>query len=153
MKKLLVLLLMVVMSLTLMTGCGGDPVYDELENYMNVEMVEVNANYESIKAEVANWQNFTTDAELNASISDVLLPLIDDSLAKLDAMALETEEVNAIKDKYVAVMEAYQAGFSAILEGDVDTGNAKIEEGVALIDEYNTALEELAAEVGAEVTY
>ncbi|MBQ6809777.1 MAG: hypothetical protein IJO94_00050, partial [Firmicutes bacterium] len=114
---------------------------------------EVNANYESIKAEVANWQNFTADAELNASISDVLLPLIDDSLAKLDAMALETEEVNAIKDKYVAVMEAYQAGFSAILEGDVDTGNAKIEEGVALIDEYNTALEELAAEVGAEVTY
>ena len=37
MKKIFALLLMVVMSFTLLTGCS-DPVYDDLENFLNVEM-------------------------------------------------------------------------------------------------------------------
>lgn len=35
---------MAVMAFTLLTGCS-DPVYDDLENFLNVEMVEVNAEY------------------------------------------------------------------------------------------------------------
>lgn len=34
---------MVVISVTLLAGCGTDPVYKDLSNYLNVEMVEVNA--------------------------------------------------------------------------------------------------------------
>ena len=49
MKKILALLLMVVMSFALLTGCGSDPVYDDLENFLNVEMVEINADYENLK--------------------------------------------------------------------------------------------------------
>ena len=45
MKKILALLLMVVMSFALLTGCGSDPVYDDLENFLNVEMKEVTENY------------------------------------------------------------------------------------------------------------
>ena len=52
MKKLLALLLMVVMLVTLLAGCGTDPVQADLENFLNVEMTEVNADYTKITEEV-----------------------------------------------------------------------------------------------------
>jgi len=160
MKKLLAVLLMAVMSVSLFAGCGTDPIYTDFENYLMVEMVEVNENYGKITAEAGNWGNLETDAELEASIKDVLLPLVDDSLAKLENINPETEEVKAIKDKFVAVMDAYKEGFTGILEGiqNVDeatmlAGNDKLNEGLALLDEYNAALESLAAEYDKTIEY
>ena len=104
------------MALTLLTGCG-DLVYDDFSNYLNVEMTEVNANYEKIKTEAGRQGEFEEDAQLIASLNDVLLPLVNDSLEKLEAIQSETEEVKAVKAKYVKMMETYKAGFGEILEG------------------------------------
>ena len=138
MKKFLALLLMAVMALTVLTGCS-DPVYDDLSNFLNVEMKDVNADYTKITTEVGTWENFTDDA-------DIINPA--------------TEEVIAIKDKYVKVMDAYKAGFEGLSEGcttqdeaTIDAATAKLEEAVVLLDEYNKALEELAKEHGSEVEY
>ena len=67
MKNLLALLLMVVMSVALLAGCG-DPVYDDLSNYLNVEMKEVNADYEKITAEVGTWETLEDDTAIKKSI-------------------------------------------------------------------------------------
>jgi len=159
MKKLLSLLLMAVMSVTLLTGCGN-PVYDEFENFLNVEMTEVNANYEKITAEAGKWGEFEEDAQLESSVKDVMLPLVDDSLQRLEKINPETEEVKEIKDKYVKVMEAYKEGFTLIYESiqqqDVDkmnAGDTKINEIIELLNEYNAALEAMAEELGAEIEY
>ena len=119
MKKIFALLLMVIMSVTLLAGCGTDPVQADLENFLNVEMTEVNADYTKI-----------------------------------------TEEVKAIKDKYVKVMETYKTGFEALSEGcetqeeaTINAGSEKLEEAVGLLDEYNKALETIAAEYDLEVEY
>ena len=40
MKKYFAILLMVVMSFTLLTGCGN-PAYDEFENFLNVEKLKL----------------------------------------------------------------------------------------------------------------
>lgn len=160
MKKILALLLMVVMSFTLLTGCGSDPVYDDLENFLNVEMVEVNADYEKITAEVGTWETLEDDNAIKKSIDDTLLPLVNGSLEKLGGINPETEEVKAIKDKYVKVMDAYKAGFEAFSvgcetqdEATINTGTQKLEEAVELLDVYNKALEELAKEYGSEIEY
>ena len=160
MKKITALLLMAVMAFTLLTGCGSDPVYDEFENFLNVQMVDVNANYEKIKAEAATWEGIEDTAQLVSSINETLLPIINDSLDKLSKIELETEEVQDLKAKYVKVMEAYKEGFEVVLaavEADdvekMEAGNAKISEGVTLLDEYNAAMEKLAGEVGAEIEY
>ena len=160
MKKILALLLMVVMSVTLLAGCGTDPVYEDLSNYLNVEMVEVNADYEKITAEVGTWETLEDDNAIKKSIDDTLLPLVNGSLEKLKGITPETEEVKAIKDKYVKVMEAYKTGFEALSEGcetqeeaTINAGSQKLEEAVELLDEYNKALEELAKEHGSEVEY
>lgn len=159
MKKTLSLLLAAILSFAFLTGCGNT-LFDDFEQFLNVEMTEVNENYDKIKAEVGNWENIDEDAALEASLNDVLLPLVNDSLEKVETINPETEEVKSLKSKYVRVMEAYKEGFGDILDGvrtldeeKMLSGSEKIEEAVTLLDEYNTALEALAAEVGAEIEY
>lgn len=160
MKKLLAFLLMIVMAVTLITGCGTDPIYEDLTNFLNIEMVEVNENYTKITTEVGNWEEAEDDAALAKSLEEVLLPLVNSSLEKLEEVNPETEEVKEIKAKYVKVMDAYKKGFEALLEGcntqdeeTINTAQESIDEGVKLLDEYNAALEALAEEHGAEVEY
>ena len=160
MKKILALLLMVVMSVTLLSGCGTDPVQADLENFLNVEMTDVNINYNRLTEEVGKWETYEDDAQILASINDTLLPLVDASITALKDINPETEEVKAIKDKYVKVMDAYKAAFETLAEGcetqedeTINAGSAKLEEAVELLDEYNKALEELAAKFDLEVEY
>ena len=159
MKKIVALILVTVMALVSFAGCS-DSLYDDFENYLNVQMADVNANYDLIKEETANWEAYEEDAEFETSLKDILIPLVDDSLAKLEDVAPQTEEVKELKAKYVDVMDAYKAAFEQILEGvinqDADTMNAgseKLEEGIELLDDYNAGLEALAKEVGAEIEY
>ena len=159
MKKFTALLIAAVMMLTSLTGCSN-AVYDDFQNFLNVEMVEVNANYDKLLGELAVWDTLEYDAEIAEFIKASLIPLVDDSLAKLTKINPETDEVKEIKAKYVKVMEAYKAAFddmyTAFSTGDeavLEEGNAHLDEGMVLLDEYNAALEALAAEVGAEIQY
>ena len=159
MKKIFSLLLMAVMTFTLLTGCS-DPVYDDLENFLNVEMVDVNADYEKLTSEVGTWETLEDDAAIKKSIDNTLLPLVNDSIEKLKDINPETEEVKDIKDKYVKMMETYKTGFETLSEGcetqdeaTINAGSQKLEEAVELLDEYNKELEELAKEHGSEVEY
>lgn len=147
------------MALGIFAGCS-DPLYDDFENFLNVEMTQVNKNYELIKEETANWENYEEDAQFVTSLNDVLLPLVDDSLAKLEGIKPATEEVKELKAKYVKVMDAYKEGLSAVRDGFVNQdadmvtkGSEKIDEGIGLLDDYNAGLEALAKEVGAEIEY
>ena len=159
MKKFTALLIAAVMMLASLTGCTN-AVYDDFQNFLNVEMVEVNANYDKLLEELAVWDTLEYDAEIAEFIKASLIPLVDDSLAKLTEINPETDEVKEIKAKYVKVMEAYKAAFedmyTAFSTGDeavLEEGNAHLDEGMVLLDEYNAALEALAAEVGAEIQY
>ena len=160
MKKIFALLLMVVMSVTLLSGCGTDPVQADLENFLNVEMTDVNINYNILTEEVGKWETYEDDAQILASINDTLLPLVDASITALKDINPETEEVKAIKDKYVKMMDAYKASFEILAEGcetqeeaTINAGNEKLEEALELLDDYNKALEELAKAHGSEVEY
>ena len=159
MKKFTALLIATVMMLASLTGCTN-AVYDDFQNFLNVEMLEMNANYDKLLEELAVWDTLEYDAEIAEFIKASLIPLVDDSLAKLTKINPETVEVQEIKAKYVKVMEAYKAAFddmyTAFSTGDeavLEEGNAHLDEGMVLLDEYNAALEALAAEVGAEIQY
>lgn len=159
MKKILECVLTAVMGLTLLTACGN-PVYDDLENFMNVEMVEVNENYKKIAAEAGTWENIEDETELQTSIENNMLPYVNDSLEKLEKITPKTEEVKELKDTYVQIMQSYKEGFEEVLAGikalDEDmmlSGNEKLENGLQALEEYNAALEALAADVGAEIEY
>lgn len=159
MKKILTRTLALVMTVTALAGCGSDPVADDFEQYLNTDMTEVNANYEEIKEEVGNWENIESDEEMYANINDVVLPLVNESLDMLAEIQPETDEVKAVKEKYKLVMDAYKEAFELLAaseDGDTskaEEGSAKLEEGVQLLDDYNAALEELAAKYDMEIQY
>ena len=159
MKKFLLLTLAAVAALTLFTGCS-DPVADEFANFLNVQMTDVNANYEAITVEAGKWGSFETDEEWIVSLEDVLLPKCEETLGMLSKIEPESEEVKTIKDKFVKVIELYKEGFERILfgiktadEAVMLEGNAKVEEGITALDEYNTALETLVAQFGSTIEY
>ena len=69
----------------------------------------------------------------------MVLPLVDGSLTKLKDINPATDEVKALKIKYVMVMEAYKEGFEALLEGcktqdeaTINAGNAGLEKALKL---------------------
>lgn len=159
MKKITALILVAIMFCTFLVSCG-DPVYDDLENFVNVELKEINKNAEKIKEETATWAELDDLDAMLSSLTEVLIPLVDDSVKKIEKITTETEEVTALKDKYLEAMKAYQEGFAVILEGiqEIDqdkmiTGRDKINEGMSLFEEYNSDLKALAKEVGADVKY
>jgi len=97
MKKIMALLLAVLMMMVMLTGCGNDPVAEDLEKFINTDMVEVNAKYEDLKAEMNKWDSIKDDQGLISSIKDNVLPNIEESLELLSQIEPKTEEVKAIK--------------------------------------------------------
>ena len=100
MKKLLSLALTFMMAVTLLTGCGSDPILEDLEQYLNVDMTEVNGKYEVVKTESGNLANMESMDELLSSVNDTILPAIYDAIDLLAAVEPETAEVKTIKEKY-----------------------------------------------------
>ena len=159
-KKVMAGMLMGIMVIGMLTGCGGDPGADDFEKFLNTDMVDVNANYDKIKEESAKWGDLETNEEIKDSINNGIMPNIDDSLDKLSKIKPETDEVKAIKEKYVKVMEAYKEGYTKMLEAcdtndeqTVTEATEKIDEGIKLLDDYNNALESLAKEKDMKIEY
>ena len=159
-KKVMAGMLMGIMVIGMLTGCCGDPVADDFEKFLNTDMVDVNANYDKIKEESAKWGDLETNEEIKDSINNGIMPNIDDSLDKLSKIKPETDEVKAIKEKYVKVMEAYKEGYTKMLEAcdtndeqTVTEATEKIDEGIKLLDDYNNALESLAKEKDMKIEY
>ena len=160
MKKLLALSLVLIMIPTFLTACFSDPVADELEKFLNTDMVTINENYEALKAELGKWEGFETDEQIVTSLKDVLIPNVDASLDMLSKIELTTDEIKSIKDKYKKVLDTYKEGFETMLEGAnngdsalLENGAVKLEEGVTFLDEYNSALESLASLKGLTIEY
>ena len=100
------------------------------------------------------------DNAIAKHLSDVLIPLVDSSIEKMKDIHPQTEEVKNLKKQYAKVFDAYKKGFEALLEGcetqdeaTINSATESINEGIKLLDEYNTALEKLAEEHGAEIEY
>ena len=159
MKKLLSCLLALIMTFSFLTGCG-DAVTDEFEEFLNTNMVTVNAKYEDLKAELTKWSNFETDTEMIDSLSNIILPNIDEEIAMVTAIEVATEEVTAIKETFLSMLAKYKEGYSAMLSAletaditALENALTVVEEGIAILDEYNKALEDLAAEKDLTIGY
>lgn len=159
-KKIMAGMLLGIMVVGMLTGCGSDPVAEDFEKFLNTDMADVNANYEKFKEESAKWGDLETNEEIKDSINNVIMPNLDDTLDKLSKIKPETDEVKDIKAKYVKVIEAYKEGYTKMLEAcdtddeqTVTEATEKIDEGIKFLDEYNNALESLAKEKDMKVEY
>lgn len=106
---------------------------------------------------MGKWQDFKVDAELSKNIYVEVLPLVENSLVKLEEMTPKTEKVTKLKDDYYNVMLTYKAAFIYFMEGidyaestRVDEGIAKIYEAAKLDSEYRESLQELSETLNIE---
>lgn len=134
-------------------------VADDLENYMNVEMAEINESFKTISDEISAWDTDNVEGIIS-NISDVLLPIIEDALDKIEEVSPATEEVQGLKNMYEDVLLAYSDGFASIIEAyenddetAMDEALEKTSDAMDLVGEYNAALEELAKANGMTVEY
>lgn len=156
MKKFLLIILSLILGLSVLSGCA-DPLKKDFEKFINVDMTEVNGNYEAIKKEASKWSELD-DAAWITSLKDVLIPKCEETLKMLWEIESETEEVNNLKNKFFGVISSYKEGFEFLLEGietlseeKLEEGNVKLAEGAGMVEEYNKELEALAEKTGMKL--
>ncbi len=158
MKKIIFLITAMVIAAVFMAGCSDGAVIADFENYLNVEMVQVNKIYAEITAEIEKSSGFETDEELALSIKEVLVPKCDRILEILSQINPSTDRVKAVKQKFVKIIELYKEAFIITEEtiGNIDQeklnqAGAKLQEVRVLLSEYNKELEELAKLSGTTI--
>lgn len=156
MRKIVSVLIVVFLIVAFFTSCS-DPVRRDFEEYLE-HMGDIEENHEKIKDEMGKWQDFKVDAELSKNIYVEVLPLVENSLVKLEEMTPKTEKVTKLKDDYYNVMLTYKAAFIYFMEGidyaestRVDEGIAKIYEAAKLDSEYRESLQELSETLNIEI--
>lgn len=146
MKKVAVVILAFVMVISLVSGCCN-PIVSEYEEFVNVYMVDINENYEKIVKEASSLEGGDETLWIT-TLEDVLIPLCDETLVKINEIKFETQEVNSLKDKFYKVISFYKEGFEILVDGienvseeKIEKGRIKIEEGIEILGEYNERLE------------
>lgn len=165
MKKLTALILTLVMSLSILSGCASDPVEEELLQFINVDMQEVIAKRRDLINELEAWEDLT-DEEIMVHIEDIIWPNIEQALAMLDEIRPKTEQVRALKDKNKKAWEKAQEAFEILWLAGLSMQNETLpslaeykmmqdtmNEASNLFDEYEQALQDLAAEKNIELEY
>nr|WP_263323673.1 hypothetical protein [Neobacillus sp. Marseille-Q6967] len=149
----------VLVSLVL-AGCLADPVQDDLVNYINeetktsqdLELKAVTA-YESVSG--ANYQDDQT--MYDALINDII-PTYEEFINELEAVNIETDELQEVHDVYLKGANLQHQGFLKIVEaidaqdaGMIDEANALLNEGKENINNYLDQIEQLAEDHNVEI--
>lgn len=156
MKKLFVISNILIAVLLLLTACGNSEV-NEFEKFVNTQIPQIESVYKDITAEIGKWVNLESDDEWAASIN-TLIPKCDEALEMLSKIDSDSEEITAVKTRFVKAIELYKEAFVQILEAiekaDEEImlkGDAKLAESLDAYDEYLSALEDLTAQLGSAV--
>ncbi|WP_286230663.1 hypothetical protein [Neobacillus mesonae] len=143
------------LTMVLLTGCFGDPVQDDLMNYVNKEMKDA-AKYE--KAAVSTYEsvtgaNYTDDQALYDVLMNDVIPNYNEFIKELDSAKIETDEVREIHEIYIKGADIQFNAFAkikqALEEQDanlIQEANDMLAEARTHIREYQNKLEKLAKE-------
>ena len=122
-----------IMVIGMLTGCGGDPVADDFEKFLNTDMVDVNANYDKIKEETAKWGDLETNEEIKDSINNgidfiqdyhiIIHPRCVNFITEISNYTWDTDtktgkKINRPIDDFNHLMDAMRYAFEDISRGD-----------------------------------
>jgi aspartate-semialdehyde dehydrogenase len=158
MKKRLFALFILI--LLLLSGCSGDPVQDDLLNYVNKEIKNAGkleaaavSAYDGVSG--ANYQDDQT--MYDALINDVI-PNYSEFMKELEAVTIETDEVRAIHEIYLEGANIQFNAFAkikqALEEQDanlIQEANDMLADARKHIRDYQTELDKLAKEHDVEI--
>lgn len=159
MKNIITTILALLIFVTVLAGCGSDPVQDDLINYINNQLPaiatlekKVTSEYEAIKSD-----SNADDAAFAAKLKDVIIPAATELTTKAKETVPATEEVKQLHDKYIKAVTLQSEAFNILLdaaeksdEALAKTGAEKLSEAEKIANEYLTDLETLKKDHGVE---
>lgn len=149
MKKMKIISIIVLLALafTTLSGCGSDPVKDDLTKYVNDKLPAVQTlETKAIDAlNATTGDSYTDDATMFAAVNDVCIPTSVDAITAVKAITPATKEVTALHEQYVAILTAFNSSY-VLLADALSAGDA------AKAEEANTALTDAQAQKAAFVT-
>jgi hypothetical protein len=143
------------LMISLLAGCGSNPVEEDLLTYMNESLpslseqeLEAVALYDSVSG-----PNYTDDETMYYTILDEVIPKYRVFIDNLENVEIETEELTKIHEIYIEAVNIQNSGFLTILtaieEQDsekINEANAKLTEARTMIRDYQNKLDALAEE-------
>lgn len=158
MKKLLTAMTALAMTLGILAGCGGNPVLDDLNNFVSVEMTAPMAKMEEMIAETDKWSDPDFTIEDAQQGLEKIIPICDEALQLAEGITTSTDEVAALKNGFVDSLKKYKEGYTLMLDGLKGEDDAKFQEGLAISEEgtaalnqFNADMKALASENGLEI--
>ncbi len=135
-------------------ACGGDPVQQDLINYINVEMPKVAAlESEAVDAYASvSGENYQSDSIMHQTIAQVVIPRYKAFYAMLSSIKPATEEVSSLHREYVVAaadqLEAFKLILQAIEKQDADIitqANADLDKASVLLGQWREDLDAACA--------
>lgn len=157
--KLIALILALVFGIIFLSGCGSDPIQEDLINYSNVGLVSV-AEIESKVVDgydSVSGDNYTDDITVYNKLIDEVIPNSLKLIDKAEAIEIKTEDVRAVHELYVAAVNTQNSAFTTIVAAieaqdydKISAANDKLSEARKGMRDYQAKLKELADEHGVE---
>lgn len=146
--------------IALLSGCSGDPVQEDILNYVNKELKDA-AKFESAAItayESVTGANFTDDQTLYDALTNEVMPNYEKLLKELDSIAIETDELKEIHDIYIDGAEIQYKAFTVILQAIeeqdddlIEEANGMLTDAETLISDYQNKLDKLANEHDVDI--
>ena len=154
------LFVLIIPLLLMLSGCSGDPVQDDLLNYVNKEMKDV-GKLESTAVsayEGASGTNYQDDQTMYDMLMNDVIPNYSEFIKELESVKIETDEVREIHEIYIEGANIQFNAFAKIKQAlenqDADLiqeANDMLADARTHIRDYQTKLNKLAKEHDVEI--
>lgn len=151
-----------ILFLSLLTGCGQDPVQEDLLNYVNVELAKTTSlENEAINAyEGVTGSNYKNDVESYAVLNNIVIPKYHEFINRIESIQPKTEEVRQIHELHISsVNKQYNALLklmTAIENGDSDKvieANEMLSNSRSDMRNYKARLNELGKKYDVKIDW
>lgn len=161
MKKIISMTIVFCFLISLMTGCGKDnEIKVDLQKYIS-DLALIQEEHDlAVNTYNSYFSGQSNDPKvLLQLLNDTIIPTYEEYLISLDAVVPVTDEVKALKDKYVDVInteyEAMKIIDKTLKDMKTDSlseANTKLADAAALYEEYKKELSDLAIENDIVIT-
>jgi hypothetical protein len=145
--------------LFILSGCG-DPVQDDLLNYVNEQMPALGDEETKIVGKYAavTGLNYTDDYTLYDALKLEIIPEYNEFIKDLEAVEIKTDELRKIHEDYIEATNIQASAFlltvTAIENQDsamINEANEKLNTARKMMRDYKNEVEKLAKEHGVKL--
>ncbi|SFB19836.1 MULTISPECIES: hypothetical protein [unclassified Bacillus (in: firmicutes)] len=135
--------------LLLLTGCGTTDLQEELVSYINDEMPKLGEKEEAVLSayDSVTGANYTDDPTTYAVLKDEVIPQYTDFIDDLESVKIDSDELSALHEDYIAAANLQHSAFVLILEAIENQDLAQITEANEMLAEARKAMRKYQQDV------